>query len=651
MSETSGNLDAGSKRLQETVVSRVLDNKNVQKALANLASSIPGLKFDSEGYISKSTTIHSKFKNILSPDTPLDVRLHYLPLPFRHLTSRKQFPLDLSFVNSKDGKVIIRGTAGSGKTTVLKWLYFQYLAESARIPILIYLKNWDAKFNKEGDFNVVLELVRQDFLINGREVGHDFTKSILRKGAALLLDGFDELPIVSQKRVLDDIGLLSKEFPYLQIILTSRPDGLLTGLQTFTIITPDDLHVNDLTTMLNKLTNEEDKVDRFISYTKEKAPEIVRDFCQTPLLGIMCYMVFTNQGMIENGFASFYNQVVFTLWLNHDQTKGFVRDRPNGCDFTSVCSVMEYLSQTLYRGSKIDTKPGKQGPYSLQTVLMSIDESIATLGLENVKSKDILHVLSSSMCILQIEGASVEFSHRSFEEYFVGKYIAGISANNEKWKSWAQVLNLREADIILHSVVQECCRLLYYKDILLPCLKVIRRHVDQGLSNELQSYRNVIESATFRKLSSEPSKTNLANDDDVFSDFLAGDSNIEDILVTFHSNGRPLKIPFYIQMSILDARIPYGNLELGLRMHFDTKFYDFVKKISPQSRLFRAMKIAAEKVREAKPRSDNFVKTVVEVLTFGISSADNVRLGAEILKCERVLATQRLIKGRSKGEF
>lgn len=494
------------------------------------------------------------------------------------------------------------------------------------MPILIYLKSWSlSEFPQQS--NSILEMVRKDLALNGRDVSISFAELVLRSSCALLLDGFDELPTSIQNQVINEIRDISIRFPYLHIVLTSRPESILSGLEKFCTLYPVKLQLKQISNILSRLVPETDqeRVTSFIDYVRRHRSVAVSSFTSTPLLGIMCFMVYVSQGMIESAYTSFYNQVVYTLWLTHDQTKGFVRNRPNGCDFATITLILEYVCQKLYRTSKL-TYDSYHG-YTRSQVLELIEEALRGFGLSDVKADDVFHVITSSMCIMHTEGNLVEYSHRTFEEYFVGLYVSKVQQDSAKWSKWVDVLRDRASDSIFHAVVFELCRIKYIHDLLLPEIDELLRRYNKAAMSRDQSIKLALKNCRIALVATDAIRITYIDggDDDrtlrsIFTHVVNG-GRLDQIMLEVNALSE-ITIPQFVQEIIgsdveEDCRI-FGQVE-GPLSYYDKIFHYYIKIYFPESLILAIMNKISERTDKILEESNDSLSwsRAIEACAFG----------------------------------
>ena len=151
-----------------------------------------------------------------------------------------------SFLDSDEQRMLlIRGAAGSGKTTFLERLVYKYAFDGQEsiegirqreefvppqdwIPVFVPLSNRDAKVKSVEKFTEYLMTV-----IGGqREFWEDrpaHPEKLLELNKVLwllCLDGFDELEESGQKKFVAMIGEFVQRYPQVKVLLTSRPETI-----------------------------------------------------------------------------------------------------------------------------------------------------------------------------------------------------------------------------------------------------------------------------------------------------------------------------------------------------------------------------------------------------------------------------------------
>jgi hypothetical protein len=118
----------------------------------------------------------------------------------------------------------------------------------------------------------------------------------------------------------------------------------------------------------------------------------------------------------------FYQQAFETLFHRHDATKEmYKRER-----FTSY-PVDEF--RRYFGAFCLVTYLDQKFSFDEESALSFVDEAFELEGtkLDTAQRADFLRDLMMSVCMLQRDGSDIQFSHRSFQEYFFAVYICGCS--------------------------------------------------------------------------------------------------------------------------------------------------------------------------------------------------------------------------------
>jgi Leucine-rich repeat (LRR) protein len=203
------------------------------------------------------------------------VSLNVSPAPLADGNSELlPFESVMNLLSPKSGRLLIRGSAGSGKTTLMRWAailaakYGPFLCsiertlEENRLNLNTMLSrisasgiefqtdNYDADRRFSSDktnwvfrlpFLILLRNCQDGQLPSpeefpsavGREIGRpptDWVASVLAEGRSLvLIDGVDEVPKAKHSAIFDGIQAILTKYPNNYFVLTSRPEALAPG--------------------------------------------------------------------------------------------------------------------------------------------------------------------------------------------------------------------------------------------------------------------------------------------------------------------------------------------------------------------------------------------------------------------------------------
>jgi predicted NACHT family NTPase len=188
-------------------------------------------------------------KTLLHRAEPKALNEFYQPL-FIRLDKKGQADERISTSSAKKllnkyNYVTIIGSAGSGKSTIVKYLYTNSFTENYRIPIKVelrYLNEYNGSIN--------------DFIFN--EIFHfqkiGFSNTIIDRllssdSFIFFFDGYDELSSNIKSKTTKDIDNFVQKYPSNKYVITSRPYTSIDLLPLFT-----NFHVCDLSRMKLQLS-------------------------------------------------------------------------------------------------------------------------------------------------------------------------------------------------------------------------------------------------------------------------------------------------------------------------------------------------------------------------------------------------------------
>lgn len=148
----------------------------------------------------------------------------YYPLKISNGKSITNFRKPQEFLD-KYKCIGIIGTAGSGKSTLVKYIFRQTLKDALKIPVLIELRdyNWEQRAFEDTVMGII---TRRNVKPNP-----DILKRALKSGQfVFILDGFDEVYSVYKRSLLVSLDEFIDIYPDNNYIVTSRQD---TGLEHF----------------------------------------------------------------------------------------------------------------------------------------------------------------------------------------------------------------------------------------------------------------------------------------------------------------------------------------------------------------------------------------------------------------------------------
>jgi len=464
---------------KENLYAQLNDHETLFK---NLREELGRWKENSSSEVDEVVLIEDEFRRAISRRFD---ELKIFGLSFGKRTRKYQLSVayislttETDFNNSEDNKVmstnealtcysrlVILGEAGQGKTTLLQWLTVQcgrrsFGSEQAdfnkKVPVLIQLRSIlnESCLPDELDFYA--------FMTEGIEIENahrEWIDSILgNKLAIIMIDGFDEVPKERRQEVLNWIERLCERYNGNQFILTSRPSAYEnTSLKHL------DFNVIQLQTMDRKAQS--DFVEHWhhaiaLEYDKTKPDalrqqaaslleklrqqKILRNLAQNPLLcGVLCMLHHDRNGYLPKDRTDLYESTCRLFLDSRDREKKVIEtDKFTLLDLRNKESLLSDIAFWMTSNGKTSISPDilKQRLKSKSKDMPELWRHISADELE-------LFFLERSGLLVQVGLNEIQFTHRTFQEFYTAKYIISENdtdclsknAGNDYWNGTIQL--------------------------------------------------------------------------------------------------------------------------------------------------------------------------------------------------------------------
>ncbi|ELV8724935.1 NACHT domain-containing protein, partial [Vibrio harveyi] len=400
-------------------------------------------------------------KTIWQVDKSVNLNEFYYPSNISIETNR--ICVDSLNVFPENGRIVIQGTAGQGKSILLRYLAGIALKKCTTIPLFIELR-------KITDKNQLPDLICQSLSELGIVIQtKDLDMIYSSNKFTLLLDAFDEVPDSNLSDCLTYIENVCSTYYNQQIIITSRPGAEIQKVPTFRVFNLEPLTQSDFKPMLLKFfDNDEVTVHQIMKSLHQNNNEIV-SLVTTPLLLTLLAITYKTYSKIPTQLHEFYENIFHVLVNRHDSTKpGFKRDYKSNLNEREI----EELFCAFCFYSMIDDKTS----LSRQEALKATKKSIEFLGIHPSSEFRFLSDCIKNTCLLIEEGFTYHFIHKSIREYHSAKFIStSPSVLKKKFYSIAkQNIHKYKVELDFLSVIDEHC---YEKHLLLPMYEDILKNV------------------------------------------------------------------------------------------------------------------------------------------------------------------------------
>ncbi|MCB9292103.1 MAG: NACHT domain-containing protein [Lewinellaceae bacterium] len=458
--------------------------KNAKNELENL------LQYGVEDYLYTQTEKYYYTNTFLYRYDKVRFKDVYFPVSAKYKKLTTNFE-KLNDVFGEYHNIIITGTAGSGKSTLVKYIFLNSIEKFYKLPILIELRHLN-----EYDASI------EEFLINkilnfDLKPSETILKRALKKGSFLFLfDGYDEIFSKKKNRINQQIEEFIDKYPRNNFVITTRPGGGIENFPRFHNFSVCNLTNEDILAFINLLVKNEERKFQILRTVNDSESDSYNEYLKNPLLLSMFILAFESHPEIPKKKSAFYRNVFDTLYHKHDgiTKNSFPREKLTKLqkeDFEKILNIFSYI--TISYGKYAFTES------DLSDVLLLIKEKYPEF---NYQIQDLIFDLRTSISILIKEGFEYKFPHRSMQEYFASAFISKIPTDKKPkaYKQLAKRLKKESKDNSFN--LWSLCRELDYSDFtkffLLPELKSIFKRLDYDDESELlYSFIAVVEPKLF----------------------------------------------------------------------------------------------------------------------------------------------------------
>lgn len=443
-------------------------------------------------YLSVAGTRASRMKTFLFEDESVSLEKFYVPINLRRVSESKPIKISSTALFGNTSKAIILGTAGSGKSVLMRHLLIDAIRKADKVPVFVELR----RLNKKR-----IPLVKL-IVATLNEYGFDqdysyITKAISKGHFVLLLDGLDEVNHELRDEISDEINGLGYDYPSCRIVVTSRPDSSIRSWDMFKTFNVEPLTLKQACTLVDKLPKYVSTLNKkFISALKGGLYEKHRSFLSNPLLLSMMVLTYEQNADIPNRLSVFYDAAYDALFNKHDAKKyGYKRALKSGLDKLQFQLLFSAFCLYTYDRNSIE--------FSSTDALGFIKKASKLVNIE-VTPQHILDDLMQALCLLIEDGIYITFAHRSFQEYFVARYIdfARGDRSSQLFKRYLDRINFDQALPLLYEMNPP-----FYEGELVKCLEQIFTSIGVKNNVDKKHYAKFMKSTYDKLIISSPSRS------------------------------------------------------------------------------------------------------------------------------------------------
>jgi len=406
-----------------------------------------------EKYTSKIKNNVLTFRSLSQGGKNVSLEDVYYPLKVTVKDSDDTFLVTENTVIKHKGIVVISGSAGQGKTTVLRKMFIEEIKNGERFPFFITLRNVGFR----NDITLI-EIFVQHLQEFGVIVKEEEASLLLQStNVVLFFDGFDE--IANKERVHALNVLKSSWNRYTcQVIVTTRPNTELYREGGFKNLVVNSLLPEDISGIINKSVGDTETRDALVSMLNKK--KFIMDALIYPILVDIFIVSFYSMKDTPATIGDFYNGLFRSLLFSHDQQKNFARERKSGLDVKELQDCFNCFSLISFLGGKQDFSENELEAFFIETCDL-MNKSNTYKGIKD----DIVDGTN----LISLNGYKFySYIHRSIQEYHAALYISGLDDVSVNYKKLSLVSDYSHMTFLsfLHSIDEKKFYLFYVKPYL-----------------------------------------------------------------------------------------------------------------------------------------------------------------------------------------
>ncbi len=437
----------------------------------------------------------------------------YIPLTIIQNGKRnKSMILDENMKNifEMPNKLLIIDTAGTGKSTLVKFLSNFCVEKKWCIPFVIELRRIESNQSME-------DYIINDIKISTKKIKEVDIFDVIRRGDFIFfLDGYDEILEENKKDITKKIRDFITSANQNSFVLTSREDDGLSEFSDFIKYHIQELSKEEAYELIKKYDNYGITSENLINeIEKDENYEALKEFLGNPLMVSLLYLTYQYKGVLQYKKSIFYRQVYDALYDRHDNTKGIgcIHEKKSKLDIEDFRKVLCAMGFISIKYGKIE--------FDKDELIRLINDSIKIFPEIKANAHNYRDDLLHAVPLFKEEGVNYKWAHKSFAEYFAAIFIC-----QERKEYEAKVLNdiLKSDNSQKYYNVLDFCYDIDYKSVLneliYPILSEYVSYFDAIKNNqkidlwEIDNFYRFINKIYFIKvdLKSRPKDRNIIND-------------------------------------------------------------------------------------------------------------------------------------------
>ncbi|WP_151477666.1 NACHT domain-containing protein [Streptomyces albicerus] len=375
-------------------------------------------------------------------------------------------------VLAQHDQVLLRGVAGSGKTTLVQWLAVTAASRTydhglthliGRVPFVLPMRRIvrpGAEFPIPGDF-----LKAVGCPVAGEQPAGWVERVLRAQRGVLLVDGMDEIAGDRRDAARRWLRELTRTFPGNLWLVTSRPSAVpesWLGSSGFHELTLSPMARDDVATFVrrwHRAAGADEAEGTSLLQAVRTTSELNRLATNPLMCGMLCALHRDRRGFLPQDRKSLYEAALTMLLERRDREREL--DHPDGVriPYATQVQLLQKLAWWLIRNTRSEM--------DRSDALHIIKQAVPSMNLVGSGEDVYASLLLRSGLLREPADGRVDFLHRTFQDY-LGSRLAvqeldfDLLVNNAEKDEWEDVILLaiaharpREAEQMLRRLVEQ----------------------------------------------------------------------------------------------------------------------------------------------------------------------------------------------------
>ncbi|WP_432043699.1 NACHT domain-containing protein [Streptomyces cadmiisoli] len=374
-------------------------------------------------------------------------------------------------------RVLLRGVAGAGKTTLVQWLAVT-AARGDRIPFVLPLRTLVRRPDGLPGPDAFLAAARVPFHAAQPDGWADRVLGARR--GLLLIDGLDEIPERERAGTRHWLRGLLDAYPGNQWLVTSRPSAVRSDWLTedgFTELMLTPMSGDDVTAFVDRWYTaartgaaDPDRLDghrRSLLDALRTKPDLGRLATNPLMCGLICALHRDRRGHLPGGRQELYDAALSMLLARRDEERDML-PHGSGVHLTELTRIqlLQRLAYWLIRNNRSELDRDRA-----ERIVADVLPSLPGAAAQGDAARILRHLLVRSGLLREPAAGTVEFTHRTFQDYLGARAAVedgdfGLLVRGAADEQWADVVRMavaharpRERAALLRDLIGSADRL------------------------------------------------------------------------------------------------------------------------------------------------------------------------------------------------